>query len=526
MWFKRHQNPLLTFLLKCSNIFWQSWITIKIPCYLIDWFTPSHQWKAIIHDLLEEKCLKRKFDGCPKVNLVEKDTKKELVILCPSVILERTGNPFPSSSLNVTNIILDDLDVHTDHPYLEQLCHPHYHKGQKVHLEKFISKFGNHLTSLALHGLITSSDVVVNILRHLTNLKTLTVSPIHLTDEEYRTLPELCNLNRLELTKNGFDKPWPWGVQKELEVTTWFFSAYSNQLKKLELNLRTSADPQQIPGGTISEHGGAFNPFGNLEELEITGPIDFFRCRISSPPLKLLIIKGPMKIDAKSLMLFIQKFSRTLERLDLDFEWNNLLPVDLFPLPERKYCLGTVADKGKLFQFAKCWVVQESIIGRPSQPNEEIRNRELMKIHGELLSIPIPKDSFQNLKCFSVAYPNADAESRIIKEVFLVKYPALEKLRLILFGGIPSKQERVQMCYERMRTGVSPLAAEQYVNERYNCFLCRQAHKSLNFLCGVDYWKFCSGLKRISVVVPQETGNAKDFVSSITKDEKESANKA
>ncbi|CAL8112094.1 unnamed protein product [Orchesella dallaii] len=439
------------------------------------------QWKAIIHDLLEEKCLKRKLDGCPEVCIVEKDTNNELVILCPARILEHTGNPFPSSSLKVSNSI-KDTTLHRAQPHYQQRSQPNSNQSQKVHLEQFISKFGNCVTSFTLQGLVTSSDVIANILSHLTNLKTLIVAQTIILDSKYDNLPQLFNrsLTTLELRKSSFKSMV---TMKEMKVSTWFFAAYSNQLKKLVLHFSplSVADPRLIPKGIISDHGGAFNPFGNLQELRITGPIDFFRCRLCIPPLKRLIIIGMKEMDAKELMLFIHKFSNTLERLELNFKWDNLFHVNC------------------------------EVFGLLRNPMNSIPFGVHAAVVLKLLSIPMLK--FPKLKHFTVAYPNTDAELRIINEAFLVKFPALQRLQLLLFGG-------------RL-----PLPSLQCHNEYYIELLQNQTRSIQDFFRGVNYWKLCSGLKSISVVarkqetIPDETGDVVGgLVYSTTRDEYESSN--
>ncbi|ODM90928.1 hypothetical protein Ocin01_15754 [Orchesella cincta] len=394
-------------------------------------------WKAIIDDHLEKKSLKGETICCPKVIMVE----TERGIRCPPAILIHPGNPFPSRSLRVAG---------------------YRRKSERSSrtVVAFIGKFGNHLTTFILDQVCLSPESLVQILRHLSNLKVLKFKSLRLASNsedsfDFESLPALPNLMKLELNS-------VYGGTDPGHFCSQFIDIYSDHLVFLEIQLRSRRLLPLQPSRPSSQNGGAF---GNLRQLKVSDPNESFFQLSCSPPLQRISIanfSATEQVSIAVIMKFVDKFSNTLEHLDLD------------------------TDCGQLFNlliYGTRWIVDGRVANLRTAGTNAGRRLSTAAV------------VFPKLTKFAVPYPSNDLESAVISKTFLVKFPALKELKLVYY-------------------------LQAYVLQT-NSLNYSNGHRQITgeFLVRQDYWKRCNKLNRISVLFTGEADNA--IVRSPEYDEKE-----
>ncbi|CAL8098637.1 unnamed protein product [Orchesella dallaii] len=347
----------------------------------------NSQWKNVINLLLDKMVRSGELLPFPKMEIVnyERQGWPTYLRYSPTFFLFLDPrNPFPINSL-----LLSGLQSHFKKQYSEIL----------KPLPEFVATFGRNLTSVALHDPIISTHTLAAILGSMPCLKLLSISDGKVIDNINTALnpilpsaPSLPSLTTLEIKSTR-------SVGENFEVLYfWLIGSYADQIVKLILNLY-SDDPLpvlrenrkfvftneaniQVVVATANKFA-----FGKLRELKVFRPNHKFLLNSNTPKLRSLSVVGLAKdkeglLDLRSLITFIDKSAGTLEKLHLDVVWNELLPPESFPRP--------------------------------------------LPLSGRNVTC-------RHLKIFAIRFP-IGYQDQLILETFLVKFPALESLNLLLFG--------------------------------------------------------------------------------------------
>ncbi|CAL8118497.1 unnamed protein product [Orchesella dallaii] len=287
-----------------------------LQCRLVNW-----QWHQLANTLLEELQLARwtEFEPrhhdmplCPTVRILDKNWKPgdSYFVGCPKAMLHCTGNPFPSNSLGIHGITLywNIYGAHDKyHPVLGG------RKCFKRRLEGLLIRFGHYLTSFTLFNLEVTVLDLESTLRHMPNLKALTMSYLRPS----RTASVITQANRRRGRQNIIS-PHLTHVKLKYcecnECVNWLIQLVHQQLTSLEVY------------GCV---GPYFRPrkFGKLKRLKV--------CDLENEEVNKMVLSEDETLSLEYLSIitvivhidelygivdFINRFPNTLTFLHLDID--------------------------------------------------------------------------------------------------------------------------------------------------------------------------------------------------------------
>ncbi|CAL8141031.1 unnamed protein product [Orchesella dallaii] len=352
----------------------------------------NSQWKGIIDTHLERKILSGILQPFPEMGIGEGEPVSNLYIRSPLEILRHEGNVFPCNSLVLKGKYVPNAP---DFPYSQKIL---------MALPYFSSTFGGRLASLALNNQDFDPIIWTTMLGALPSLKFLILSDVRLNIDfekspiKLATPPALPNLTALKL-----------GLRHEKEqniLDLWLIVSYADQLVRLNYKSKYILPALQqnrkyycVVNGNQQVYVGTTSAiaFRKLLELKISHPSRQFLKQSITPALQnlsVVVVSIPFlespTFDLQDLTSFLDNCRDTLEQLWLYIQWNTLLGT------------GPLATSLKM--------------GLTSLPTAKIT---LPKLH-------------------TLALHNPKKEERIfLKNIFLVKCPALQKLHLFFFGLEP-----------------------------------------------------------------------------------------